>query len=105
MTERNKHGIAVMFIDLDGFKAVNDTLGHDIGDDVLKAVAHKLAAEVRPSDTVARIGGDEFVILIENPANHKELVHIATRIVLTVQADEFSGEISCRRCIHRHRGT
>jgi two-component system CheB/CheR fusion protein len=84
MTERNKHGIAVMFIDLDGFKAVNDTLGHDIGDDVLKAVAHRLAAEVRPSDTVARIGGDEFVILIDNPANHGELVHIATRIVLTV---------------------
>jgi two-component system CheB/CheR fusion protein len=84
MTERNKRGIAVMFIDLDGFKAVNDTLGHDIGDDVLKAVAHRLASEVRPSDTVARIGGDEFVILIDNPANHAELVCIAARIVLTV---------------------
>jgi diguanylate cyclase (GGDEF)-like protein/PAS domain S-box-containing protein len=81
MTEREQRNIAVLFLDLDGFKAVNDKLGHDIGDDVLKSVAKKLLAQVRHLDTVARLGGDEFVILLDNPMNNDEVARIAARIV------------------------
>lgn len=83
-TEREQRNIAVLFLDLDGFKSVNDKLGHDIGDDLLKSVAKKLLAQVRHLDTVARLGGDEFVILLDNPVNNDEVERIATRIVATI---------------------
>lgn len=63
-THRDNKKYAVLFIDLDGFKPINDTLGHDIGDMVLKTVAKRLTASVRETDTAARIGGDEFVLLL-----------------------------------------
>jgi diguanylate cyclase (GGDEF)-like protein/PAS domain S-box-containing protein len=83
-TEREDRRVAVIFLDLDRFKAVNDTLGHAIGDRLLKAVAADLQALVRHSDTVARLGGDEFVVLLDNPACHHEVEKIAQRIVAAI---------------------
>jgi diguanylate cyclase (GGDEF)-like protein/PAS domain S-box-containing protein len=78
---REKSRVAVMFIDLDRFKAVNDTLGHETGDAVLKQVAERLADCMRDSDTVARLGGDEFTAILPNPGPEKAITVIATRIL------------------------
>jgi diguanylate cyclase (GGDEF)-like protein len=77
---------AVFFIDLDGFKEVNDGLGHSAGDAVLRAVADRLRDCLRETDTVARFGGDEFAILMERLASPEEVHATATRIVAAVQA-------------------
>lgn len=78
---REDRSVVVMFCDLDGFKAINDVHGHAAGDSLLVSVARRLEAEVRKSDTVARIGGDEFVILLDNPKDLKEVKKIAERII------------------------
>jgi len=90
--EREQSRLAVLFLDLDRFKAVNDSLGHDIGDELLRRVAQKLQAQVRQSDTVSRLGGDEFVILLDDPASQEELVQILQRIILAINEPmEFKG--------------
>ena len=71
---------AVLYIDLDSFKAINDSYGHQVGDDVLIATADILRRCVRPNDTVARLGGDEFAILLEDLLHLEEAEHIAERI-------------------------
>ena len=63
---RRGHLTAVLFLDVDGFKLVNDSLGHAVGDELLQELAQRLAASLRPSDAIARFGGDEFVILCED---------------------------------------
>jgi diguanylate cyclase (GGDEF)-like protein/PAS domain S-box-containing protein len=73
--------VSVLFLDLDGFKEVNDSLGHAAGDQLLIKVAERLRASVRPEDTVARFGGDEFAVLIENDAT----VELAERIVASLE--------------------
>ncbi len=72
---------ALFFLDLDDFKVVNDSLGHLVGDELLKQVSHRLGTCVRPSDCVARFGGDEFVILVENINNIADVIKIAQRIL------------------------
>jgi diguanylate cyclase (GGDEF)-like protein/PAS domain S-box-containing protein len=76
------HGVvAMLFIDLDKFKAVNDNLGHDVGDRLLVSVSERLAELMRDSDTVARLGGDEFVILIEDIDSDGEALALAERVL------------------------
>jgi diguanylate cyclase (GGDEF)-like protein len=78
--------IALLFIDLDNFKVINDTLGHQAGDNLLVEVAARLTASVRHTDTVARFGGDEFVILLEGDATRSAALTVAERLLAVVRA-------------------
>ncbi len=81
---REGHLLAVLFIDLDRFKAVNDTLGHSAGDALLKTVAQRLSASVRASDVVCRHSGDEFLVLLQDSGTLEQLVQTVERIQLEV---------------------
>lgn len=83
--QRNRHQAAVMFLDLDRFKKVNDTLGHGVGDELLKQVAQRLTGVVRAVDTVSRIGGDEFVILLHEIASVGDAVLVAEKILAALE--------------------
>ncbi|QBG37809.1 EAL domain-containing protein [Litorilituus sediminis] len=83
-SERNNRSIALFFIDLDKFKQINDSLGHDYGDLLLKEVTKRLTSVLRQDDTVARIGGDEFVVLLESFSNNNQLSHIAQKVIDSV---------------------
>ncbi|ALO34551.1 hypothetical protein CMT41_07345 [Colwellia sp. MT41] len=84
MKLNNNYDFAILFLDLDGFKAVNDTYGHHVGDSLLKIVAKKLKGFVRNNDTVARLGGDEFVIIIKELIEKETAFEIAKRITKTL---------------------
>ncbi|MBI3777277.1 MAG: EAL domain-containing protein [Gammaproteobacteria bacterium] len=73
--------VAVMFLDLDYFKTINDTLGHEIGDQLLQAVAGRLQASVRRGDTISRLGGDEFAVVLANVAHVDDVTFIAKKII------------------------
>ncbi len=77
---RSKTGVAILFADLDQFKQVNDTYGHDVGDELLVAIAHRLMTVLRSSDTLARISGDEFVFLCEHLHGRDDVDLIKNRI-------------------------
>ncbi|UIP29095.1 diguanylate cyclase domain-containing protein [Photobacterium sp. TLY01] len=77
----NNSNLALMFVDLDGFKDVNDTFGHDAGDKLLKAVSLRLVNSLRDTDTVARIGGDEFILILENIATTDTATLLADKIL------------------------
>jgi diguanylate cyclase (GGDEF)-like protein/PAS domain S-box-containing protein len=80
---------AILFIDIDGFKAVNDNLGHTCGDDLLRAIASRLRSHVRTGDTLARLGGDEFVILLDSFAKNGDAQKVAAA-VLEIFKDPFT---------------
>jgi diguanylate cyclase (GGDEF)-like protein/PAS domain S-box-containing protein len=86
--------VAALFIDLDGFKPINDRAGHEAGDQLLRDIARDLQTSVRPSDTVARVGGDEFVILVERYDGLAELRAVADRIASTVRRPVTTGDVS-----------
>ena len=79
--QRRRGRVAVLFLDLDRFKAINDTLGHDVGDALLVQVAGRLQRQCRQSDTVARLGGDEFVFLLDDIAQAEDAAVVAAKIL------------------------
>ena len=85
-------GFAVLFLDLDDFKRVNDTMGHAAGDELLVTVAERISRALRPGDTAARVGGDEFLVLLDDVAATEAALAVAHRIIETIQAPyEFDG--------------
>jgi diguanylate cyclase (GGDEF)-like protein/PAS domain S-box-containing protein len=94
LTRANRRGskVAVLFMDLDNFKIINDSLGHKAGDQLLIAVAERLKAPLRPEDTAARLGGDEFTILVEDISSVGDVARIAVRIAEILQPPFALGE-------------
>ena len=86
-SRRSTAGIAVLFLDLDGFKGVNDRFGHAEGDELLKVVSTRLAACVRAGDSVARLGGDEFAVLVEGVDHVAELDELCQRVLHSLRAE------------------
>jgi diguanylate cyclase (GGDEF)-like protein len=82
---RGAAAVAVLFVDLDDFKTVNDSLGHTAGDGLLVAVGERLRNGLRPTDTAARLGGDEFAILIEDVTDNGDVLGVATRLIADLQ--------------------
>ncbi len=92
-SNRSKKHIALMFIDLDGFKGVNDTYGHQTGDQLLVTVAQRLSSSIRAQDTVARLGGDEFTIILEDISDIKDTIVVAQKLLTELSTPiELSGE-------------
>ena len=89
--DRGEASVAVLFLDVDNFKVVNDSLGHRAGDDLLRPLAARLSDAVRPADTVGRFGGDEFVVLCEDVTDEPMALRIAGRLA-RVFAEPFSLE-------------
>jgi diguanylate cyclase (GGDEF)-like protein len=83
--ERTRKPMAVMFLDLDNFKTVNDSLGHSVGDELLGVVAEVLLGCIRSTDTAARLGGDEFAVLIDYLEGHSDIVALAERILTALR--------------------
>ncbi len=85
-SQRSGTRFALLFIDVDKFKSINDRWGHDAGDEVLKVIAKRLMSNTRKADAVARIGGDEFVVLLDSPSNREDIVSIAEKLLESVRS-------------------
>lgn len=83
--KREKSELAILFIDLDKFKPINDNFGHDVGDMLLREVAQRLTGSVRESDTVSRLGGDEFVVLIPEVGTADDALNVAEKVLTTIR--------------------
>ena len=92
-SKRNHTSVSVLFLDLDRFKEVNDTYGHDVGDRLLQKVSEKLSSVIREGDTVSRLGGDEFTIII-NDLHENDIINITQKIITLMQEKIFIEDIS-----------
>lgn len=93
LAQRNKKKLALLFIDLDGFKSINDTHGHEIGDIYLYKIAHFLKNKLRKSDVISRFGGDEFVILLPNITSQQIVLEFIQQLLFTTQ----NTKIRCKK--------
>lgn len=91
MAQRTRVQVSLLYFDIDGFKAVNDTFGHNRGDELLKQVAQRLAAKIRSTDMLARLGGDEFIIVLESARLPQDAPRVARMILDTVQEIDIEG--------------
>ncbi len=94
--QRNQQMLVVMFVDLDAFKRVNDDYGHKVGDDLLKNVAQRLQASVRRSDSVFRLGGDEFIVLLPKVESRSNAEHVAKKLIHSIGAPYKISGHDCR---------
>ena len=85
--ERNSNLIWLLFLDLDGFKEVNDTLGHDMGDRLLQAVGARMQTALRRADIIARLGGDEFVVIVSQSTDAKGVDHVASKLIESIGSE------------------
>src|SRR6185369_9662107 len=84
LANRNRRYVGILFLDLDRFKVINDTLGHVAGDRLLKTVAERLSSSVRESDTVSRLGGDEFIVVLSSLAHDDDITNAAEKILTVI---------------------
>jgi diguanylate cyclase (GGDEF)-like protein len=94
--QREPSPFALLFIDLDDFKKINDWLGHDAGDEVLKHIAARLLANTRPMDTVARLGGDEFVVLLQGVAALDQAAQVGSKLIKAIDEPMVLQGETCR---------
>ena len=110
MAQRNKTLVATVLVDLDNFKVINDSMGHEAGDEVLKVVARKMLASVRDSDTVARLGGDEFVLILANQPTLRFTLRMIERlrsdiaVIMTIRDKPMVVQSSMGVSIYPHDG-
>ena len=108
---RQSTRLAVLFLDLDRFKPINDSLGHDIGDQLLKGVAERMQASVRSVDTVSRVGGDEFVVLLSEIETMEDAARVAEKLIrglsqpYAIEGHELLITASVGICIYPDNGT
>jgi len=100
LAQASRHGwtLAVMFVDLDDFKQINDRQGHDVGDDILRAIADRLRKSTRSDDTISRHGGDEFLYLVLEVKREEDIVGIAMKLASVIQAPcevRVGGVVTC----------